>query len=81
MRCPSTSGSGNPVQSLSAVRTCEPSTSRRGTARIQRHGHINSILGQDTGSIGNGDAALNRGRNVNVVDTVAKIGDEFELFT
>jgi hypothetical protein len=43
------------------------------------HRHVRGILCEDTRRVGDGNAALNRRRDVNVVDTVSKIGDELEL--
>ncbi len=43
------------------------------------HRHICGIFREDTGCVGDGNAALNRRRDVNVVDTISKIGDELEL--
>jgi hypothetical protein len=37
------------------------------------------VLGEDTGSIGHGDAARIGGGNVDVVDAVAEIGDQLEV--
>ncbi len=45
----------------------------------QRHGHIGGVLGQDAGRVGDGDAALNGGGDVDIVDAVAEIGDQLEL--
>ena len=39
------------------------------------HRHVGGVLGEDAGRIGDGDAALNRGDDVYVVDTVAEIRD------
>jgi len=45
----------------------------------QRHRHVGGVLGEHARRIGDGDAALERGRDVDVVDAVAKIGDQLEL--
>ena len=45
----------------------------------QRHGHVGGVLGQHARRIGDGNAALNRARDVYIVDAVAKIRDELEL--
>ena len=44
----------------------------------QRHGHVGGVFGQHAGRIGDGDAALMRGRHVDIVDAVAEIGDQLE---
>jgi len=46
----------------------------------QRHGHVGSILGEHAGRIGHGNAALHGGRNIDVVDAVAEIGDQLQAF-
>jgi hypothetical protein len=43
----------------------------------QCHGHIGGVFGQHAGRIGHRDAALHRRRHVDIIDTVAEIGDEF----
>ena len=45
----------------------------------ERHGHVGGVLGEDARRIGDGDAALEGGRDVNIVDAVAEIGDELHL--
>ena len=45
----------------------------------QRHGHVGGVLGQDAGRIGDGDAALHGGDDVDIVDAIAEIGDQAEL--
>ncbi len=45
----------------------------------ERHGHVGGILGEDTGRVGHGDAAAERGRDVDMVNAVAVIGDQLEL--
>ena len=45
----------------------------------QRHGHVGGVLGEDAGRIGHGDAALHGGRDVDIVDAVAEIGDQLQL--
>ena len=44
----------------------------------QRHGHVGGVLGEDARRVGHGDAALQRGRHVDVVDAVAEIGDQLQ---
>jgi hypothetical protein len=46
----------------------------------QRHGHVGGILGEDARRVGHGDAALQRGCHVDIVDAVAEIGDQLQLF-
>ena len=43
----------------------------------QRHGHVGRVLGQDTWRVGDRDAPLAGGGQVDIVDTVAIIGDQF----
>ena len=45
----------------------------------ERHGHVGGVLGEDARRIGHGDAALQRGGDVDVVDAVAEIGDQPQL--
>ena len=44
----------------------------------QRHGHVGGVLGEDARRVGHGDAALDRGGDVDVVDAVAEIRDQLE---
>ena len=46
----------------------------------QRHGHVGGVFGEHAGRVGDGDAALHGGRDVDIVDAVAEIGDQLELF-
>ena len=45
----------------------------------QRHGHVGGVLGEDARRVGHGDAALDRGGDVDVVDAVAEVGDQLQL--
>ena len=45
----------------------------------QRHGHVGGVFGQHARRIGDGDAALDGGGDVDIVDAVAEIGDQLEL--
>ena len=45
----------------------------------QRHGHVGGVLGENARRIGHGDAALNCGRHIDVVDAIAEIGDQFQF--
>ena len=47
----------------------------------ERHRHVGGIFGQHAGRVGHGDAALHRGRDVDIVDAVAEIGDELKPLT
>jgi hypothetical protein len=40
---------------------------------------VGGVLGQDAGRVGDGDAALDGGGDVDIVDAVAEIGDQLEL--
>ena len=51
-------------------------TTRNG--QDERHRHIRRIFGQDARRVGNKDFALSRGVEINMVNTNAKIGNEFE---
>jgi len=46
----------------------------------ERHGHVGGVLGQDARRIGHSDAALERGRHVDMIDAVAEIGDQLQAF-
>jgi hypothetical protein len=43
------------------------------------HGHVGCILGQHARCIGDGDAALDRGRDVDIVDAISEVRDQLEL--
>ena len=45
----------------------------------QRHGHVGGVLGQNARRVGDGNAALNGGGDVDIVDAIAEIGDQLEL--
>ena len=45
----------------------------------QRHRHVGGVFGQHARRIGDGDAALIGGGDVDIVDAVAEIGDQLEL--
>ncbi len=45
----------------------------------QRHRHVGCIIGQHAGRVGDGESALQGRRNVNIVNAVAEIGDQFHL--
>ena len=45
----------------------------------QRDRHVGGVVGQHAGRIGDGDAALNRARHVDIVDAIAEIRDQPEL--
>jgi len=75
MRCRA-SRSAPAFQFLVAGQHCAPSASRRGTARISAIS-CRGILGEDARRIGHGDAALKRGRDVDIVDAVAEIAISF----
>ena len=45
----------------------------------QRHGHVGRVLGEDAGRIGDGDATLDGGGDINIIDAVAEIGDQPQL--
>jgi hypothetical protein len=45
----------------------------------QRHGHVGGVLGQHAWRVGHGDAARDRGLDVDVVDAVAEVGDQLEV--
>ena len=45
----------------------------------QRHGHVGGILGQHAWRVGDEDAAVPRGFEVDIVDAGAELGDQFEL--
>ena len=45
----------------------------------QRHGHVGGVLGQHARRIGDGNAALNGGGDIDIVDAIAEIGDQLEL--
>jgi hypothetical protein len=47
----------------------------------QGHVHVGSILGEDARRIGHGHAARNRRADVDIVDAIAEIGDQFQLRT
>ena len=44
----------------------------------QRHGHVGGVLGEDVRRIGHGDAVLDRGSDVDIIDAVAEIRDQLE---
>ena len=45
----------------------------------QSHRHVGGVFGEHARRVRHGDAALNRGDDVDVVDAVAKVGDQLEL--
>ena len=45
----------------------------------QRHGHVGGVFGEHAGRVGDGDAALHGGGDVDIVDAIAEIGDQLEL--
>jgi hypothetical protein len=45
----------------------------------QRHGHVGGIFGQNLRRVGHGDAARMGCDDVDIVDAVAEIGDQFQL--
>jgi hypothetical protein len=45
----------------------------------QRHRHVGGVFGQHARRVGHGDAALDRGGDVDVVDAVAEVGDQLEV--
>src|SRR5437879_2027125 len=45
----------------------------------QRHGHVGGIFGQNFRRVGHGNAARMRGDDVDIVDTIAEIGDQPQL--
>ena len=44
----------------------------------QRHGHVGGVFGEHAGRVGDGDAALHGGGDVDIVDAVAEIGDQLQ---
>jgi hypothetical protein len=44
----------------------------------QRHGHVSGVLGQNAGRVGDSNAALQCGGNVDIIDPVAEIGDQLQ---
>ena len=44
----------------------------------ERHGHVGGVFGQHARRVGDGDAALERGRDVDIVDAVSEIGDQLQ---
>jgi hypothetical protein len=44
----------------------------------QRHGHVGRIFGEHARGVGDSDAASHRRLDIDIVDTGAEIGDEFE---
>ena len=79
MRWPSIQVGDQPAHSLSPVSTAgafrEPARHRED----QRHGHVGGVLGQHARRVGHRDAALQRARDVDIVDAVAEIGDQLQL--
>ena len=51
-----------------------------GDCKDQRHGHVGGIFGQHAGRVGHGDAALGGGADVDIVDAIAVVGDQFKPF-
>ena len=45
----------------------------------QRHGHICGVIGQHAGRVGDGDAALDRAFNIQIVDACAELGNVAQL--
>ena len=79
MRWPSIQVGDQPVQSLSAVSTVRAFDEPARHRQDQRHGHVGGVLGEHAGRVGDGDAALHGGGDVDIVDAVAEIGDQLEL--
>jgi hypothetical protein len=47
-----------------------------GNREDQRHGHVRGVFGENAGRVGDGNAALHGGGDVDVVHAVAEIGDQ-----
>ena len=78
MRRPSIQVGDQPVHSPSGIALRafdEPARHRED----QRHGHVGGVLGQHARRVGDGDAALQGGGDVDIVDAVAEIGDQLQL--
>ena len=72
-RCGGPASRSGPSRVHSPARTSRsPSASRRGDGEDQRHGHVGGVLGQDARRVGDGDAALAGGLEVDVVDAGAE---------
>ena len=51
-----------------------------GNGENQRHGHVGCVFGEDARSVGDGDAALDGGGDVDIVDAIAEIRDQLQLW-
>ena len=78
MRCPSIQLRRPTLESLrfKLLRTFDQPP-RHGEDK--RHRHVGGIFGQDARRVGNGDAALERGFDVDVVHAIAEIRDQLEI--
>jgi hypothetical protein len=67
------------IHGLSSLSTAAPSARRRGTLRMRAMvmSAVSSV--RTPGRVGHGDAAAERGRDVDMVDTVAVVGNQLEL--
>ncbi len=80
MRWPSIQVGDQPVQCLLAVLEQRRALGQPARHRQdQGHGHVGRVLGQHARRVGDDDAAHARGVEVDVVDAVAEVGDQFQL--
>ena len=56
-----------------------PAPMRRAVGQHQRHRHVGGVLGQHARRVGDDDAALARGVEIDVIDAGAERGDQLEL--